>query len=128
MSDIIERLSIRSLIVRTWTRECHDQTCLDRSPHTHHMTWFGLAHLYLLKLWMPRWPEHLADFLLSLPGIAIVELPKPVVGNDWDWCAVLPGGHIDDLITESGLLTTDEARSKAAALLAAAQAAERATE
>lgn len=61
---------------------------------------------------------------LAAAGYAVVELPKPVVGNDWDWCAVLSPEAIDDLITESGLLTPEEARTKAAALLAAADAAE----
>lgn len=76
------------------------------------------------------WPAHVeAD--IQEARIMLVELPEPVVGMDWDWCVVLPphprdGVVIDDLVTESGLLTAAEARSKAAALLAAAVEAERA--
>jgi hypothetical protein len=72
---------------------------------------------------------HLADVLLSLPGIAIVELPAPnQFAPDWkdfghaQTYAALPG----QVARFSGKqwITSSEARAIAAALLAAANATE----
>lgn len=43
----------------------------------------------------------------------------------YDWANVLPHGMIEDLVNETGLLTPEEARDKAANLLSAAEVAER---
>lgn len=70
-------------------------------------------------------PEHLADVLLSLPGIAIVELP---VGVGWaaeDWSAKpLQRDRPFIRVGVESPLFPDGAREFAAALLAAANAAE----
>jgi hypothetical protein len=65
-------------------------------------------------------PDQLADVLLSLPGIAIVELPEP------NTIAVAAGDLVEFRIVggDSVLYQPDGARRVAAALLAAADAAE----
>lgn len=77
----------------------------------------------------------LADVLLSLPGIAIVELPEPAIDQDtyssWNFCDACEIESVtypvaDDEIGVSGIgsYTVSETRAFAAALLAAANAAE----
>jgi hypothetical protein len=83
--------------------------------------------------------EHRADVLLSLPGIAIVQLPAPDSDGEWDgqddhvgWWAST--GRNDDGILGvlphimGDWLHPNAARRFAAALLAAADAAERSTD
>lgn len=74
-----------------------------------------------------RWADHFADVLLSLPGIAIVELPEPIgdrsnvtdaIKNPRWTCTINP----DSSIEFEG--SPEEARALAATLLAAANAAE----
>lgn len=84
------------------------------------------------------WTSHLADMLLSLPGIAIVDLPPVTIQRDTysSWLFTDAGGEVesvtwpaaDDEIAVSGIgsYTVSEARIFAAALLAAANAAEQA--
>lgn len=91
--------------------------------------------------WWPQWWNHLADVLLSLPGIAIVELPEPYPDE-----TVHPYWSIDDVNGPQVIGVTDSddtsesdwvsieftarwrtvdvstARALAAALLAAAEA------
>lgn len=78
-----------------------------------------------------EWAEHVAEVLRSVPGIAIVELPRgnadwrsvdwqPIAG--WDMAAFKGQVHIDEASNEP--LSPVEARKVAAALLAAARAAE----
>jgi uncharacterized protein (DUF779 family) len=79
--------------------------------------------------------DHLADVLLSLPGIAIVELPAPYHDEDtyqaWrffehgedeyvTWPACVSGEGADISISGMGGYSGSEARALAAALLAAA--------
>lgn len=75
--------------------------------------------------------EHLADVILAIPGIAVVELPEPAeAGRCWP---VLVGGEPESLYLTQGeivvsgsvRLYADEARDLAAALLAAADHVER---
>ena len=75
--------------------------------------------------------DHIADAILAIPGIAVVELPEPAeAGRCWP---VLVGGEPESLYLSQGeivisgnlRLYTDEATSLAAALLAAADYAER---
>lgn len=78
--------------------------------------------------------EHLADAILALPGIAVVELPGPDDGRD-DWLDAvvrtgLPKGcpRSVDVELDPGTvigLSVEYARDLAAALLAAADYAER---
>lgn len=81
----------------------------------------------LLELLRPATPSEAADAILAIPGIAVVELPEPErprVGR-YIW--------MDDLVTvNSGAIDLDyqsisatDARDLAAALLAAAEYAER---
>lgn len=75
--------------------------------------------------------QHLADAILAIPGIAVVELPEPaeavrcwpvVVGGEPESVYLAQG----EVVVSGGLrLYTDEARDLAAALLAAADYAER---
>lgn len=77
--------------------------------------------------------EHLADAILAIPGIAVVELPEPArVGRFRCWPALVGGEPEsiyragDEVVVSGGLrLYADEARDLAAALLAAAEYAER---
>jgi hypothetical protein len=82
-------------------------------------------------------PEDLADVLLSLPGIAIIELPEPDSDGDKRLWRFLDHGEYEHVIWPSHLYPEDdisisgiggynisEARALAAALLAAANAAE----
>lgn len=85
-----------------------------------------------VRLSVPRVDvESLADVLLSLPGVAIVELPEPPEESTWH------GGDVGDVISDAHCggvricgvgnnlcTTTSEARKFAAALLAAANKAE----
>ena len=72
-----------------------------------------------------------ADWILAIPGIAVVELPEPA-GAVWCWPALV-GGEPEsvylaqgEVIVSGGLrLYANEARDLAAALLAAADHAER---
>lgn len=93
-----------------------------------------------------KWAAHIADVLLSLPGIAIVELPQPdgasyVVDPEDDQFEVIPIQLSRDPWNESAEryhgcriswgslelnLVDDHARALAAALLGAANAAEQA--
>ena len=68
--------------------------------------------------------EHLADAILAIPGIAVVELPKPA-GAVRCWPALVGGEPEsvyqarDEIVVSGGLrLYVDEARDIAAALLA----------
>jgi hypothetical protein len=80
--------------------------------------------------WSPQvdWFQHLADVLLSLPGIAIVELPDKSDEDGYfitfhpDVSVAVPEGRIDWL--DGSERSAFEARKLAAALLAAANAAE----
>ncbi|HOW93038.1 MAG TPA: hypothetical protein P5534_17545 [Candidatus Paceibacterota bacterium] len=75
--------------------------------------------------------EHIADAILAIPGIAVVELPEPaeavrcwpaLVGGEPESVYLAQG----EVIVSGGLrLYADEARDLAAALLAAADYAER---
>ena len=75
--------------------------------------------------------EHLADAILAIPGVAVVELPEPaeavrcwpaLVGGEPESVYLAQG----EVIVSGGLrLYADEARDLAAALLAAADYAER---
>lgn len=75
--------------------------------------------------------EHLADAILALPGVAVVELPEPaqavrcwpaLVGGEPESVYLAQG----EVIVSGGLrVYVDEARDLAAALLAAADYAER---
>lgn len=85
----------------------------------------------LLELLRPATPIEAADAILALPGIAVVKLPEPAeAGRYWP---VLVGGEPESLYLSQGeivisgnlRLYTDEATSLAAALLAAADHAER---
>jgi hypothetical protein len=83
------------------------------------------------------WREHFTSVLLSLPGIAIVQLPEPDHTDDrgWQWwaakgkwdsydiCAQSGGGVVEHRVRSYG---TAKARSLAAALLAAAAEADHA--
>ena len=95
----------------------------------------------------PRWPDseaptgptagwkrhatHLADAILAIPGVAVVELPEPaeavrcwpaLVGGEPESVYLAQG----EVIVSGGLrVYVDEARDLAAALLAAADYAER---
>lgn len=76
--------------------------------------------------------EHLADAILAIPGVAVVELPEPaeavrcwpaLVGGEPESVYLAAQGEV---IVSGGLrLYADEARDLAAALLAAADYAER---
>jgi len=75
--------------------------------------------------------EHLADAILAIPGIAVVELPEPA-GAVRCWPALVGGEPEsvyqagDEIVVSGGLrLYANEARDLAAALLAAANFAER---
>ena len=75
--------------------------------------------------------EHLADAILAIPGIAVVELPEPA-GAVRCWPALVGGEPEsvyqagDEIVVSGGLrVYADEARDLAAALLAAADYAER---
>jgi hypothetical protein len=75
--------------------------------------------------------DHIADAILALPGIAVVELPEPS-GAVRCWPALVGGEPEsvyragDEVVVSGGLrLYVDEARDLAAALLAAADYAER---
>lgn len=80
---------------------------------------------------MPGEAQHFADVLLALPGIAITPLPQPLEGGeDWKTAA----GHdvwINPLTGfvrfQTSQFDPSEARSVAAALLAAAGVAEEQT-
>lgn len=78
--------------------------------------------------------EHLADAILALPGIAVVELPEPDAELPHPlWALVFDDIHADDgqvvTHTPGGVYRSVEApkqaRKRAAALLAAAEHAER---
>jgi len=74
--------------------------------------------------------EHLADAILALPGIAVVELPKPDEGrDDWlDGTVHVDGSYVRYEEGDDGIVTNftpDEARNLSAALLAAAEYAEK---
>jgi hypothetical protein len=76
-------------------------------------------------LWQAN-AEHLADAILAIPGIAVVELPEPArVGRFRCWPALVGGEPEsvyragDEVVVSGGLrLYADEARDLAAALLA----------
>lgn len=80
-----------------------------------------------------EWARHVADVILAIPGIAVVELPEPArVGRFRCWPALVGGEPEsiyragDEVVVSGGLrLYADEARDLAAALLAAADYAER---
>lgn len=76
--------------------------------------------------------DRLADVLLSLPGIAVVELPKPELGSQ-QWCATKWFVDVDNEINAAkpiwvgmvaNRLSASSARQFAGTLLAAADAAE----
>jgi hypothetical protein len=92
------------------------------------------AELEIRRGTVETWGAHIADVLLSLPGIAIVELPEPypdeTVHQYW---APEPGQQIG--VADIGIVRIEAtarwrsvdvptARAHAAALLAAANAAE----
>lgn len=78
-----------------------------------------------------EWARHVADAILAIPGIAVVELPEPaeavrcwpaLVGGEPESVYLAQG----EVIVSGGLrVYVDEARNLAAALLAAADLAER---
>lgn len=74
-----------------------------------------------------EWAEHVADVLLSLPDIAIVELPEPDEGETREWSTDSWYVWLDrgNRVTVSNRAHLTEPRALAAALLAAADAAER---
>ena len=82
-------------------------------------------------LWKDCYAGHVADAILAIPGIAVVELPEPaeavrcwpaLVGGEPESVYLAQG----EVIVSGGLrLYADEARDLAAALLAAADYAER---
>lgn len=86
-----------------------------------------------------EWANHLADVLLSLPGIAIVELPEarpdwhgglsawPAGGRDGQVTIRKTDGRIGATSVSNPLASPRDARTYAAALLAAANAAEAAS-
>lgn len=87
----------------------------------------------LLELLRPATPSEAADAILALPGVAVVELPEPAKAvRCWP---VLVGGEPESLYLSQGeivisgnlRLYVDEATSLAAALLAAAEYAEKET-
>lgn len=89
--------------------------------------------------------EHLADAILALPGIAVVELPEPMtdlsnvatmlakspnfqVGDSW--ACLRPDGMVEFETAQQqhyGIVGPQDARDLAAALLAAAEYAEKET-
>lgn len=82
----------------------------------------------------PDWPWAVADAILALPGIAVVELPGPDDGRD-DWLDATVRTGLSkgcprsvDVELDPGAvigLSVEYARDLAAALLAAAEYAER---
>ena len=82
----------------------------------------------------PDWPWAVADAILALPGIAVVELPGPDDGRD-DWLDTVVRTGLSkgcprsvDVELDPGTvigLSVEYARDLAAALLAAAEHAER---
>ena len=83
-------------------------------------------------LWKDSYASHVADAILALPGIAVVELPEPaaavrcwpvLVGGEPESLYLTPDGEV--VVSGSLRLYADEARDLAAALLAAAEYAER---
>lgn len=93
-----------------------------------------------------EWAEHVADALLSLPGIAIVELPEqmtdrsvvaesirnqPMWALNGAWASINDEGEIeleaDGQMLCGALASPQDARDLAAVLLAAANAAEQET-
>lgn len=70
------------------------------------------------------------DALLSLPGIAIIELPRPHLDQSWrfndsgEWEYTYVRGDDEIVVSGTGSYTVSEARELAAALLAAVNAAE----
>lgn len=109
-----------------------------RNPYGQHDGWWECS----CSTDEPHTPEHLADVLLSLEGVAIVALPEPEdtgSGQDgefdaWWGHSARWSGH--DVWAESGAVhtsaihqhTPEQARYLAAVLLAAADAAEAATD
>ena len=113
-----------------------------RNPYGQHDGWWECS----CSADEPHTPEHLADVLLSLEGVAIVELPTRV-GSRWpvddeddfavstvelvrasDAFAATPRRHPGCKVEWGSVelnLCTRDARALAAALLAAAAAAER---
>jgi hypothetical protein len=86
------------------------------------------------QLGFPRDAYEILDVLLSLPGIAIVELPTSHSDKVWRFfdhgeSEYVTTGHPYDEIRVSGIgtYTSAEARAFAAALLAAANAVEQPT-
>jgi len=82
----------------------------------------------------PDWPWAVADAILAIPGIAVVELPEPDAELPHPlWALVFDDIHADDgqvvTHTPGGVYRSVEApkqaRKRAAALLAAAEHAER---
>lgn len=79
--------------------------------------------------------EGIVDLLLSLPGIAIVEIPEPLPGRV---AGELPGWEVGPtvvqvdsygrVLVDGSMFETSEARALAARLLAAANVAERAVQ
>lgn len=91
------------------------------------------AELEIRRGTVQTWGAHIADVLLSLPGIAIVELPE--LDNHWaKYRAVEVAENLKVVARRSDVLVEDEeclisyrlrvARALAAAILAAANAAE----
>lgn len=86
----------------------------------------------LLELLRPATPSEAADAILALPGIAVVELPEPDYVDDevtesgksgygWDGVYACAGS----VYLEEDELSPTKARDFAAALLAAADRAEK---
>ncbi|MCA9843228.1 MAG: hypothetical protein KC491_01125 [Dehalococcoidia bacterium] len=86
--------------------------------------------------YITNWFDHMADAILAMPGIAVVELPEPVYGPDgggqfgWDTAISTVTATPDEdgywsVWDQDFQMEPHEARDLAAALLAAAEYAER---
>ena len=80
-----------------------------------------------------EWARHVADAILAIPGVAVVEIPEPDKGRDDAWIdsrvtvysTDAPSVRLSPTKYDAFILPTDRARDLAAALLAAADYLER---
>ncbi len=99
-----------------------------RNPYGQHDGWWECS----CSTDEPHTPEHMADVLLSLEGVAIVALPEPDSHSPESWVgksvtATRGLGRVRCYIDDARF-TVPAARELAAALLAASDAAEAATD